>query len=140
MADTISPKARSENMRRIRSRDTKPETLIRSALHRSGYRFRLHRRDLPGKPDIVFSSRRKVVFVHGCFWHQHADCREGRLPNSNRDYWGPKLMANVKRHELAVSRLNEAGWQPLTVWECEIEADMIAIRDQIIDFLGPSVS
>jgi DNA mismatch endonuclease (patch repair protein) len=89
--DKLDAQRRSENMRRIRSKNTKPEVVLRSLLHRAGYRFRLHRRDLPGKPDIVFPGRRKVIFVHGYFWHQHPGCREGRLPGMRQDYWRPKM-------------------------------------------------
>src|SRR5687768_16524426 len=95
--DKLSQAERSENMRRIRSRNMKPELIVRSVAHRLGYRFRLHRKDLPGKPDLVFVSRRKVIFVHGCFWHQHAGCIDSRLPKTNAAYWHPKLMRNVER-------------------------------------------
>src|SRR5437588_5757441 len=101
---------RSENMRAIRSKGMRPELAVRSLIHRLGYRFRLHRKDLPGKPDLVFSSRRKVIFVHGCFWHQHAGCREGRVPGTRRDYWGSKLRRNQERDAENQARLEEAGW------------------------------
>lgn len=118
--DKLPVNRRSENMRRIRSKDTSPELILRRLLHKMGYRFRVHREDLPGKPDIVFPSRRKVIFVHGCFWHQHGNCAEGRIPASNQDYWGPKLQRNVERDKLHQLRLNHAGWQVLVVWECEL--------------------
>ena len=117
--DKISPARRSENMRRIRSTGMKPEILVRRLVHKLGYRFRLHRRDLPGRPDLVFVSRRKVIFVHGCFWHQHRRCIDGRLPRSNKSYWHPKLSRNVKRDAEALSQLVHSGWRPLVVWECE---------------------
>ena len=95
--DKISAQRRSANMARIRSKNTSPEIILRCLIHRLGYRFRLHRKDLPGRPDIVFPSRRKIVLAHGCFWHQHPGCPEGRVPNSRREYWGPKLKRNEAR-------------------------------------------
>jgi DNA mismatch endonuclease, patch repair protein len=106
-------------MRRIRSANTKPEIVVRSLAHRLGYRFRLHRRDLPGRPDLVFPSRRKVIFVHGCFWHQHRRCIDGRTPKSNTDYWLPKLANNKKRDKKNFSRLSKLGWQSPVIWDCE---------------------
>lgn len=119
--DKLDAQRRSENMRRIKSKNTKPEALLRSLLHRQGYRFRIHCKDLPGKPDIVFPGRRKVVFVHGCFWHQHQDCREGRVPSSRQDYWGPKLKRNRERDAAAIAELRERGWEVEIVWECEVD-------------------
>lgn len=116
---TIDPQ-RSATMRAVKSRDTKPEIEVRSLLHRNGYRFRLHRKDLPGKPDIVFPSRHKVVFVHGCFWHGHS-CRRGeRIPKNNRDYWVDKIRGNVERDAFNLKQLTEQGWQAFVVWECQI--------------------
>lgn len=131
--DKLDAQRRSENMRRIRSKNTKPEVLLRSLLHQAGYRFRIHRKDLPGKPDIVFPSRRKVIFVHGCFWHQHSGCREGRLPGTRQDYWQPKLERNVQRDADAIEKLRELGWQVLTVWECELSTD--SVLNQLQAFL-----
>ena len=118
--DRLSTEQRSENMRRIRSNDTKPELALRSMLHKLGYRFRLHRKDLPGRPDIVFPGRSKVIFVHGCFWHQHLGCREGRMPGSRLDYWTPKLERNLVRDAATRKLLEEQGWGVLVVWECEL--------------------
>jgi DNA mismatch endonuclease (patch repair protein) len=132
--DALSPERRSENMRRIRSRDTAPELLVRRSAHRLGYRFRLHRRDLPGKPDLLFPRLRKAVFVHGCFWHQHADCREGRVPGTNRSYWGPKLARTVERDRLAVEALRSSGWDVLTIWECET-GDPSGLSARLAQFL-----
>jgi DNA mismatch endonuclease (patch repair protein) len=114
--------SRSENMRRIRSRDTAPELTVRRALRESGFSgYRLHRRDLPGNPDIVFIGRKKAIFVHGCFWHGHT-CPEGlRKPKSNVDYWLPKIQGNRDRDENAIHQLHAAGWSVLVLWECEIE-------------------
>lgn len=118
--DKLSPERRSANMRQIRSGNTSPELVLRRLLHSKGYRFRLHRKDLAGRPDLVFASRRKVIFVHGCFWHQHAECREGRVPGSRPEYWIPKLKRNKERDNHNVSTLKEQGWQVLIVWECEL--------------------
>jgi DNA mismatch endonuclease (patch repair protein) len=120
LVDTFDPEKRSAVMRAIKSKDTKPEVLIRQMLHREGYRFRLHRKDFPGKPDLVFSSRRAVIFVHGCFWHQHKNCKRGRCPKSNLQYWKVKLDKNVKRDKAHRAALRKAGWRVLVVWECEI--------------------
>jgi DNA mismatch endonuclease (patch repair protein) len=109
---------RSENMRRIRSEGMLPELAVRSMVHRMGYRFRLHRKDLPGKPDLVFVSRRKVIFVHGCFWHAHA-CKTAHTPKSNADYWGPKLQRNKTRDRKNIETLETAGRRSLVIWECE---------------------
>ena len=110
---------RSENMRRIRSKGMLPELAVRSMVHRMGYRFRLHRKDLPGKPDLVFVSRRKVIFVHGCFWHSHHACKTAHMPKSNADYWGPKLLRNKTRDRKTITTLETAGWRSLVIWECE---------------------
>ncbi len=122
-------------MRRIRKTDTKPELAVRRLAHGMGYRYRLNRRDLPGTPDLVFSSRRKVIFVHGCFWHQH-DCRLGqKQPSTNRDYWLPKLTRNVERDAENQTRLAQLGWEALIVWECEIKNTSV-LRDRIRAFLA----
>ena len=124
MVDTVTPKRRSEIMSGIRSKGMKPEMTVRRQLHSMGYRYRLHRRDLPGKPDLVFPARRKIIFVHGCFWHQHADpaCRIARRPKSNREYWMPKLERNVARDAENRARLRELGWKVHVIWECEVRA------------------
>ena len=112
---------RSENMRRIRGVDTKPEMVVRAVLRERGFTgYRLHRKDLPGRPDIAFIGRRKAIFVHGCFWHGH-HCKEGiRKPKSNRDYWLPKIRRNQERDTATIDRLKQEGWVVLVVWECEI--------------------
>lgn len=133
--DKLSVERRSANMRQIKSKDTSPELLLRRMLHRLGYRFRIHRKDLPGKPDIVFPSRRKVIFVHGCFWHQHPGCREGRVPGSRREYWEPKLARNQQRDSAAQTALKEQGWDYLLVWECELK-DAATVKNAT-HFLGP---
>ena len=135
MADNLSAERRSANMRRIRSKDTRPEIALRRLIHGLGYRFRLHRTNLPGKPDIVFPSRRKVIFVHGCFWHQHQGCREGRAPGSRLEYWGPKLRRNQERDAASQVSLKGQGWRCLTVWECELE-NATAVERKVRQFLG----
>lgn len=114
----------------------KPEMLVRRLVHRLGYRFRLHRKDLPGKPDLVFPSRRKVIFVHGCFWHQHPDlaCRDARPPRSNSVYWEPKLTRNVQRDQKAKALLERDRWSVLVLWECELR-DKDRLISIIVDFL-----
>lgn len=118
--DRLTPERRSWNMSRIRSKGTKPEMLVRSLLHRSGFRFRLHRKDLPGSPDIVLPKYRSVIFVHGCFWHKHEDCKDASIPKSNVVFWKEKIQKNVERDLQAVSALEAAGWNVITIWECEI--------------------
>ncbi|HVZ99151.1 MAG TPA: very short patch repair endonuclease [Caulobacterales bacterium] len=119
MADTRTPEQRRRIMQAVGTKDTGPELIVRSALHRAGLRFRLHRRDLPGSPDLVFASRRVAVFVHGCFWHGHK-CSKGRMPKSRIDYWGPKIAKNRERDARNVRRLRRLGWTAITVWECDI--------------------
>ena len=135
--DTLSAPERSERMSRVRGKDTKPELTVRRLVHAMGYRYRLHRKTLPGKPDLVFPGRRKVIFVHGCFWHRHPDpkCRLARLPKSKREFWVPKLEGNRKRDEKNQSCLSELGWNSLVIWECQIR-DTEMLRSRIREFLG----
>ncbi len=135
VVDKLTPEARSENMRRIKSKGMKPELVVRSLVHSMGYRYRLHRKDLPGKPDLVFGPKRKAIFVHGCFWHQHPGCKEGRIPGSNKDYWGPKLARNIRRDAENLASLRDAGWRTLVIWECETK-EIPALRRRIRQFLG----
>ena len=107
-------------MRAVKSRDTRPEMKVRRLLHRMGYRYRVHRIDLPGKPDVVFGPRRKVIFVHGCFWHGHGCTRGARVPATNRVYWTEKIARNVSRDRRQIMELWERGWKVLTLWECEM--------------------
>jgi DNA mismatch endonuclease (patch repair protein) len=116
----MDAEARSRIMRSIRKTDTKPELIVRRALHARGFRFRLHRRDLPGSPDVVLPRHRKAIFVHGCFWHQHPGCRHATRPRSRQDYWGPKLDRNVARDAHAREALAGLGWDVLTLWECDV--------------------
>ena len=137
MTEGVDP-ARSRQMALVRGKDTKPELVVRRLAHALGYRFRLHRKDLPGKPDLVFPSRRAVVFVHGCFWHRHPDpdCKLARLPKTRTEFWVPKLEGNRQRDERNVAALEAAGWRVLTVWECQLR-DVDALGERMRDFLGP---
>ena len=119
MTDVFSKQKRSWIMSRVKGRDTKPEILVRSLVHRMGFRFRLHRPDLPGKPDIVLPRHGKVIFIHGCFWHGHKRCSKSKRPNSNNDFWNRKLNGNIKRDRQFHRELKRMGWNVLVVWECE---------------------
>ena len=136
--DTLTPTQRSERMGRVRNRNTKPELLIRRLVHGMGYRYRLHRRDLPGTPDLVFPGRRKVIFVHGCFWHRHPDpsCKLARLPKSKHDFWIPKLERNRERDVDNEQQLRALGWDVLSIWECQLSRPE-ELRTRIQEFLGP---
>ena len=132
---TQRPEDRSKTMRAVKSRDTGLEMTVRRLTHGMGYRYRLHRKDLPGKPDLTFPARRKVIFVHGCFWHQHHCPRGARSPKSNRDYWAPKLQRNKQRDAEHQRRLREMGWNVLVIWECEMR-NHDATRARIERFLA----
>ena len=118
---------RTEMMRRIKAVDTAPELVVRRLLYSLGYRFRLHRADIPGKPDIVFPSKKRIIFVHGCFWHQHS-CKLGRVPKGNQSYWIPKLLRNVLRDKDVRRRLKTLGWRVLAVWECQVKKPGLTSR------------
>lgn len=132
--DIVPPGKRSAMMRAVRQKDTAPELRLRRALHALGYRYRLHPKTLPGRPDLVFPSRRAAIFVHGCFWHGH-DCRAGRRPSSNTAYWLPKITANRERDARKQADLEALGWRVLTVWECELK-DMTLALAHIQRFLA----
>jgi DNA mismatch endonuclease (patch repair protein) len=117
--DVLTPDQRHYNMSRIHSKDTKPEIIVRKWLWQNGYRYRLHKKNLPGKPDIVFTKYKAIVFVHGCFWHMH-NCKYGSKPKTNRGFWNKKLNDNVKRDIKNVKKLRSIGWRVLIIWECEI--------------------
>ena len=124
-------------MGRVRNKDTKPEMAVRRLVYRMGYRYRLHGKDIPGQPDLVFKSRKRVIFVHGCFWHRHEGCSLCRLPKTRLDFWVPKLEANRQRDRENQRRLNEMGWSYLVIWECELkEPQRLATR--VAHFLGKS--
>jgi DNA mismatch endonuclease (patch repair protein) len=118
--DVFSSSQRSAVMARVRGKDTAPEKAVRSLLHRLGYRFRLHRTDLPGTPDITLPGRRAVILVHGCFWHQHMGCKHAARPASNREYWDTKLNSNMARDTTNIRSLKKLGWKVLVVWECRV--------------------
>jgi len=134
MADNRSPASRSALMARIGPKDTAPEMKVRRLLFSMGYRFRLHRSDLPGKPDIVFSSRHKAIFVHGCFWHAHG-CHIGRPPKTHLEFWLPKLKRNSERGRETELKLRGQGWQILTIWQCETK-DLESLESKLKVFLG----
>lgn len=137
VTDTLSPSDRSHRMSLIRSTDSAAEIAVRKLIHRMGYRFRLHRKDLPGKPDLVFPKLKKVVFVHGCFWHRHPDpqCSLARLPKSRLEFWEPKLTRNRYRDERNTRALAEAGWQAIVVWECQL-SNLERVESTLKAFLG----
>ena len=134
--DTLTPAERSKRMGLIRGKDTKPEIAVRKLIHGIGYRYRLHEKKLPGKPDLVFASRRKVIFVHGCFWHRHPDpkCKLARMPKSRLDFWRTKLEHNRGRDSRNQARLRQLGWEYLVVWECQLR-NLAAVSNQAKMFL-----
>lgn len=134
MTDHLTRAQRSANMSAVRGRNTQPELVVRRLAHSLGYRFRLHRRDLPGCPDLVFPARHKVIFVHGCFWHQHEGCKRASLPQTRSAFWRKKLRGNIARDAEAVAHLNGQGWGVLTVWECQIK-DLKVLRKRLRSFL-----
>jgi DNA mismatch endonuclease (patch repair protein) len=133
--DTLTIAERSELMKRVRGKDTNPELAVRKLVHQMGFRYRLHRDGLPGRPDLVFSARRKVIFVNGCFWHGHR-CRAGRnRPSTHTAYWFPKLDRNKVRDRINRAQLKRSGWDVLIIWECQLK-DKPALRSRIAAFLG----
>ncbi|KVU88404.1 very short patch repair endonuclease [Burkholderia ubonensis] len=132
MVDSITKGARSAVMAKVRSKDTGPEVALRKALFERGLRYRLHRKDLPGKPDLVFPSWRAVVFVHGCLWHWHG-CKRSRMPGTNTEYWAKKIARNVARDQEQCSLLIDSGWRVLTVWECAISARRLAVTAELVE-------
>lgn len=132
MTDTLPPEQRSWNMSRIRSQHTKPELIIRSLLHRVGFRFRISNRTLPGSPDIVLPKYKTTIFVHGCFWHRHENCAKARMPSSNQDYWQQKFVRNVARDAAAAKDLESQCWRVVVLWECDILRDPLAVLERLI--------
>jgi DNA mismatch endonuclease (patch repair protein) len=139
MADVMTPEQRSRAMAQVRSKNTKPEKRVRSLLHRLGYRFRLHRRHLPGTPDIVLPKHRAAIFVHGCFWHVHPGCARATTPATRIDFWTDKLARNVARDTRNQRELAAAGWRVLVVWECETR-DEPALEARLLTFLTDEVA
>jgi DNA mismatch endonuclease (patch repair protein) len=131
MVDIWSKAKRSEVMSKIRSKNTKPELLLRKALHALGYRYRIHNKLLPGKPDIVFTKYKTAIFVHGCFWHYHSECREGRIPDTKSKFWKEKLSKNVERDLKHQQALISQGWKVIVVWECEVEKQLEEVLSKI---------
>ncbi|MBO9324229.1 MAG: DNA mismatch endonuclease Vsr [Roseiflexus sp.] len=134
MPDVFNPEERSRIMAKVRGENTSPERLVRSLIHKMGYRFRLNVKDLPGKPDIVLKKHKKVIFVHGCFWHQHEGCPHAARPSSNTEYWNKKLDRNMIRDRENVHKLEYLGWNVLIVWECETR-DREKLFDKLKGFL-----
>lgn len=135
MIDTVSAAKRSHIMSLVKGKNTRPEMTVRRVLHAAGFRYRLHGNSLPGKPDIVFAKKRKVIFVHGCFWHRHVECNLCRMPKTNQLFWSKKFEANVIRDGLNNRLLIASGWSVLTVWECEV-SDLERLEKRLRDFLS----
>jgi DNA mismatch endonuclease (patch repair protein) len=133
--DIVSPETRSRMMSGIRGKNTRPELVVRKAAHALGYRFRLHRNDLPGSPDLTFPSQNTVLFVHGCYWHRHEGCKYCYNPKSNVEFWSSKFNKNVARDERVREELEQRGWRVVTLWECET-ADMDGLRERLQEIFG----
>lgn len=123
MTDTVSPEKRSLMMSAVRGKDTQPELRVRKALHAAGFRFRLHCKDLPGRPDVVLSKHKLVVFVHGCFWHGHSECRLAKIPATRPEFWAAKLKRNAQRDRNAINELRARGWRVLVIWQCYLQSE-----------------
>lgn len=134
--DIWTSEKRSKVMAKIRSKNTKPEIVLRSLLHKKGFRFRIHRKNLPGKPDIVFPAKKLAVYVHGCFWHLHANCRDGTIPKSNTEFWNKKLSANVERDNKHLKNIRLLNWKAIVIWECEIEKQPTRVLKKICKILN----
>lgn len=137
-ADIVTPEQRSQNMSRIKGRNTKPEMIVRSTCHDLGLRYRLHRKDLPGTPDLVFPKHRLCLFVHGCFWHRHAGCKYAYTPKSRLDFWLPKLAKNVERDMKAKRALEVSGWRVSIIWECQTK-NRDTLRAEIQKLINPEI-
>lgn len=133
--DKLSFKERSRNMSRVKSRDTKPEKLVRRLVYSMGYRYRLHLKNLPGSPDLAFLGKRKAIFVHGCFWHQHSGCPNCRIPKTRQDFWISKLKSNKENDKKVLQKLSELGWEVMIIWECEL-ANKDTVISKLTTFLG----
>lgn len=136
MVDILTKAQRSELMSKVRSRDTKPEWILRCGLHRIGFRYRLKNNHLPGSPDLVFPKFRSVVFVHGCYWHRHAGCQNASMPKSNKDFWKKKFSQNIERDHRIVRELENLGWRVLVVWECELIEKTVETVCRVAYWLG----
>lgn len=140
MADRLTPEHRSWNMSRIKSKNTKPEIVLRSLLHRSGFRFRLHDKKLPGRPDIVLPKYQSVIFVNGCFWHRHEHCKLSYTPKSRQNFWDKKFSDTVNRDQKKIKLLKESGWNVITVWECELNSNPESILKRTISTIKKAVA
>lgn len=137
--DIYNREKRSEVMSKVRTTGTAPEMIVRRKLHSLGFRYRLHNKKLPGKPDVVLSKHRSVIFVHGCFWHHHTACGKSKLPTSNVEFWRNKILSNVKRDEKVVTELAELGWRVLVIWECETKnGSFVAKLEKFLGSIGQS--
>lgn len=134
--DKLSPDERSKLMAKVKSKNTKPELLVRKLIFSLGYRYRLHSAKLPGSPDLVFSSRKKVIFVHGCFWHRHEGCRRATTPQSKQEYWNGKFARTVERDRANIVALKSMGWDSLVLWECELK-NIDLLKAKLVSFLNP---
>lgn len=132
--DVFNKRKRSRIMGKVKGKNTKPELIVRSMLHKMGYRFRLYRKDLPGNPDIILPKLKKVIFVNGCFWHGHENCKRSKRPTTNSDFWNEKLNKNIHRDKKNIEELNNKGWNSLMVWTCEIK-DEKKLKQKLNDFL-----
>ena len=130
LANHIITASRSKNMSAIKSKNTKPEIAVRKLLHSMGYRFRLHRKDLPGSPDIVLPKYKTVIFVHGCFWHRHENCKYASIPKTRKEFWENKFKSNVKRDADIQEKIKNIGWQSVVIWECEIK-NILALNNKL---------
>ena len=144
--DTVSKEVRSRNMQKIKSKNTKPEIYLRKLLHNSGFRYRLHSKKIPGKPDVYLAKYNTAIYIHGCFWHQHSNCRYSNIPKTNQDYWIPKLERNISRDNLVKESLKKSGIKCLIIWECTIkqmtknEEIKTKILEQIVAFIKDAAS
>ena len=132
--DVFDKEKRSDIMAKVKGKNTKPELLVRSVLYKMGYRFRLYRKDLPGNPDITLPKFKKVIFIHGCFWHSHKNCKRSKRPTTNYEFWNKKLNKNILRDKKVIKQLNEMGWESLIIWTCEIK-DINTIKQKLDNFL-----
>ncbi len=139
MTDHVDSRTRSQIMAKVRSRDTRPEMEVRRALHRAGYRFRLHRSDLPGKPDMVFPRYRVALFVHGCFWHRHG-CKRTTMPSTSTEFWSKKFCRTLERDQRALRELEEVGWSTIVIWECQLQAGIGRLIETLNEIPQPTVN
>nr|WP_040069359.1 very short patch repair endonuclease [Pseudomonas batumici] len=137
--DSVTPAERSHVMSLVKGKNTRPEMVVRRLVYGAGFRYRLHGAKLPGKPDLVFAGKKKVIFVHGCFWHRHKNCALARIPKSNQEFWRAKLEGNQVRDESNLQKLSEAGWDALVIWECELR-NLDALEQRIRLFLAKSAT